>query len=56
MELGFDLSMGILMMGSTENGVEDEDGCPGKPCLRGAFAEMSILYVMRATEKVMRRT
>lgn len=44
-----DLSNGILITGSTKIEAEDLDG-PGNSCLRGAFAEMSMLYVMRATE------
>ena len=33
--------------------MEGREG-PGKSCLRGALAEIMILYVMSATEKVIR--
>jgi len=33
--------------------MEGREG-PGKSCLRGALAEMMMLYVIRATEKVIR--
>lgn len=52
-----DLSTGILITGSTEildEEEEDRDG-PGSSCLRGALAEMIMLYVIRAIEKVTSR-
>lgn len=53
-------SVGILMMASAENeernfvDEEDEDGSegPGKSCLRGASADMMMLYVMSTAEQV----
>lgn len=48
------------MMGSTEKMWEDEEmgllvlSGPGKPCLRGALVEMMMLYVIAATERVMK--
>lgn len=41
-------------MGSTERNDEDVVDGPGRSCLRGALAEMRILYVIRATDKVTR--
>lgn len=42
---------GSSMTGSM---MEEEDEEEGKPCLRGVLEEMMMLYVMRATERVMR--
>ncbi|PKI59700.1 hypothetical protein CRG98_019876 [Punica granatum] len=48
-----DLSTGILMTGSTEifDGGLELDG-PGRSSFSGALAEMRMLQVMRATERV----
>jgi hypothetical protein len=39
-----------LIIGSTKS--DDLDDGPGSSCLSGAFADIRILYVIRAAEKV----
>lgn len=45
---------GSSMTGSMKEEEEEDEEEEGKPCLRGVLEEMMMLYVMRATERVMR--
>lgn len=47
-----DLCNGIWIMGSTEMDDDDDLDGPGRSCWSGELAEIIMLYVIRATEKV----